>query len=63
MAKDKSNEKSKETKSKRKSKSERTIEAQIELETEKMLKQIESSEQSPNKNGINITYKRPLRKF
>lgn len=56
MAKDKSTEKSKETKSKRKSKSERTIEAQIELENEEMLKHLQS-------NGINVTYKRPLRKF
>lgn len=53
----------KSTNQRRKSKSERTIEAQNELETEEMLKQIESSEQSPNKNGINVTYKRPLRKL
>lgn len=63
MAKEKSTEKSKETKSKRKSKSERTIEAQIELENEEMLKHLQPSEQSSYKNGINVTYKRPLRKF
>lgn len=60
---DKLNEKESKTKSKRKSKSERTIEAQIELETEEMLKHIESPEHTSYNNGINITYKRPLRKF
>lgn len=56
MTKEKSTEKSKETKSKRKSKSERTIEAQIELENEAILNHV-------NENGVNVTYKRPLRKF
>lgn len=46
----------KSTNQRRKSKSERTIEAQIELENEAMLNHV-------NENGVNVTYKRPLRKL
>lgn len=57
MTKEKSTEsKSTETKSRRKSKYERTIDAQIELENEEILKHCSS-------DGLNITYKRPLRKL